>query len=162
MFERFWMTFVSKILEVICFKDLEPKIIKLKDWSCKFSAIFPPNELKIPPLIVVTVKFTYVYQQNAQVTPISWKCGVAVKNINDNLNTHDFQYWYNGYSLKLLLLRIDKYIYFVCKTYFGIGAFISAHQEIYCLPYTGFLLNWPTALGRFSCNICDMDVCPPM
>ena len=45
------------------------------------------------PLIVFTLKFTCINQQNFQVTPITWNCSVAVKNTNDNLNTYDFEYW---------------------------------------------------------------------
>ena len=56
--------------------------------------VFIQMNLKKFPLLVFTLKFTRVNQQNAQETPISWKCSIVVKNTDDNLNTYDFEYWY--------------------------------------------------------------------
>ena len=41
---------------------------------------------------VFTLKFTHKNQQIGKVYTKCCKCTVAVKNTNDNLNTHDFEY----------------------------------------------------------------------
>ena len=65
--------------------------------------------LTFSPLIIFTLKFTCVNQQNAQVTPISCKCSVAVKNTNANLNTHDFEYWFKGLKGKSIFTNCDRW-----------------------------------------------------
>ena len=53
------------------------------------------------------------------------------------------------------LVERPFFLLFTLYAPFGIGASISIGQEIWCLPYAGFLPNRPTGPIRSSiCNVC--------